>query len=272
MDEQELKELFKNTFNTVAEGYDSSAMRFFPESAKQMSAYLDLNGNEHVLDVATGTGNVGLAIAKDLPFGKVTGIDFSEGMLSQANRKKEERGIGNVSFTEMDMQALDFPDNHFDAAISAFSIFFVEDMVKLVAHIADKVKSEGEIIASTFYDDAFSPLVTLFLNRLKRYGVEVPTLAWKRVSTKGQCESLFKEAGLHNVKSEQIECGYYLNSAADWWYIIWNGGFRGLVNQLSSPDLEKFRREHFAEVQELRTDKGIWLEMTIIYTIGTKKI
>ena len=62
MDEQELKEFFKSTFNTVAEGYDNSAMRFFPDSAKYISSYLGLKGHEHVLDVATGTGSVALTI------------------------------------------------------------------------------------------------------------------------------------------------------------------------------------------------------------------
>ncbi len=271
MDEQELKDFFKSTFNTVADGYDNSAMRFFPESARHISSYLNLNGDELVLDVATGTGSVALAIARDLPDGQVTGIDFSEGMLSQAMRKKAEWGLRNVTFTEMDMQAIDFPDKHFDIAISAFSIFFVEDMKNQLTHIAERVKDDGKIIITTFYDNAFSPLVSLFLDRLKKYGVEPPTLAWKRVATQEQCTSLFNDAGLHNTKSEQLECGYYLSNASDWWYIIWNGGFRGLVKQLTPNDLEKFQEEHLAEVEELASDMGIWLEMSILYTIGTKK-
>lgn len=270
MDEQEKKEFFKNTFNTVAEGYDSSAMRFFPDSAKHISSYLDLKGNEHVLDVATGTGSVALTIAKDLPHGQVTGIDFSEGMLTQAKRKKDERGVQNVSFTEMDMQAINFPDNHFEAAVSAFSIFFVEDMEKQLAHIVEKVKPGGKILTTTFFDTSFSPLSTHYLKRLERYGVEVPTMAWKRVATKEQCTSLFQASGLKDIKSEQVDCGYYLNNSSEWWYIIWNGGFRGLVNQLNPSDLEKFKGEHLAEIEEMGTDKGIWLEMDILYTVGTK--
>jgi len=271
MDEQELKAFFKSTFNNVAEGYDNSAMRFFPESARHLPEYLNLNGNEHVLDVATGTGCAALLIAKYLPEGQVTGIDFSKGMLSRAMKKRSESGLDNVKFIEMDMQSLDFPDNHFDAAVSAFSIFFVEDMKKQLTHIAKKVKHDGKIIITTFYDNAFSPLVDLFLDRLNKYGIEPPTLAWKRVATQEKCTSLFNDAGLHNAKSEQIECGYHLNGTSDWWHIIWNGGFRGLVNQLAPDELARFKEEHCAEVQRLASDKGIWLEMSIIYTIGTNK-
>jgi ubiquinone/menaquinone biosynthesis C-methylase UbiE len=271
MDNLELKELYKNTFNAVSDGYGHSAMRFFAESARRVSSYLSLKGDEHILDVATGTGYVALAIARELPNGQVTGIDFSEGMLKQALRKKIDEGIRNVSFVEMDMQHIDFHDKYFDVAISAFSIFFVEDMKEQIIHIANKVKDGGAILITTFSDNTFTPLVNLFLGRLEWYGIEVPTLAWKRVATKEQCISLFKEAGLHNINSEQKESGYYLRDASDWWYIIWNGGFRGLVNKLTQNNFKKFKEEHIAEVTELASDKGIWLEMNILYTIGTKK-
>lgn len=270
MNEIELKELYKKTFDAVSDGYGNSAMRFFSESSNQISSYLNLKGNEHVLDVATGTGNAALTIAKELPDGQVTGIDFSKGMLTQAMRKTNEMGIHNVTFIEMDMQNIDFLDEYFDVAVSAFSIFFVEDMKSQLSNIAKKVKDGGTILITTFFNNAFAPLVNIFLDRLEGYGVEVPSLAWKRVATKEQCRLLFKEARLHNIKSEQKECGYYLKDAYDWWYIIWNGGFRGLVNKLSENNFRKFKEEHLAEVEKLSSDKGIWLEMSILYTVGTK--
>ena len=66
------------------------------------------------------------------------------------------------------------------------------------------------------------------------------------------------------------ESGYYLKDASDWWDIIWNGGFRGLVNQLSDNDMIRFKAEHLKEVQELSSEKGIWLEMNVLFTMGTK--
>ncbi len=246
-------------------------MRFFSESAKQIPSYLKLKGDEHVLDVATGTGYVALTVAKDLPDGEVTGIDFSEGMLAEAMRNKQEQGIHNVTFVEMDMQAIDYQDKYFDAAISAFSIFFVDDMKTQLIHIANKVKNGGKILMTTFNNEAFSPLVNLFINRLEGYGIEVPSLAWKRVATKEQCIFHFEQAGLQKIKSQKKECGYYLEDASDWWYIIWNGGFRGLVNRLSPNDVTKFKTEHLAEVNDLKSDKGIWLEMSILYTLGENK-
>lgn len=270
MDDSQIKEYFKATFNAVADGYDGSPTRFFPACAAQAVSLLELTGDEHVLDVATGTGWVAIEAAKQLPRGHVTGIDISDGMLAQATRKVAEENIDNITLSEMDMTKLDFPSDHFDAAVSAFSIFFIEDMETQLMHVASKVKPDGTIITTSFFDTAFSPLVTLFIDRIESYGIEVPNLAWKRVATTDQCIALFNSAGLKHVTCHQHDHGYYFRDATDWWYLIWNAGFRGLVSQLSEEDLIKFKQEHLAEVDKLATDNGIWLELNILFTVGKK--
>ena len=270
MDDAQLKEYFKSTFNAVADGYDGTPTRFFPACAAHAASLLNLQGDEHILDVATGTGWVAIEAAKQLPNGHVTGIDLSDAMLAQAARKTAEENANNIILTEMDMTQLDFPNDHFDAAVSAFSIFFVEDMETQLQHIASKVKTGGKIITTSFFDTAFSPLVTLFLDRLETYGIEIPSLAWKRVATTEQCVCLFDNAGLSDVSCQQLDHGYYFRDASDWWYMIWNAGFRGLVSQLSEGDLIKFKQEHLAEVDKLATDDGVWLELNILYTMGKK--
>ncbi len=76
MDEQQLKAMLKETFDTVSGGYDAKALRFFQASAEHMAFLLGLQGNENVLDVACGTGHAALAIAKFLPTGWVDSRGF----------------------------------------------------------------------------------------------------------------------------------------------------------------------------------------------------
>lgn len=52
--------------------------------------------------------------------------------------------------------------------------------------------------------------------------------------------------------------------------MIWNAGFRGMLKQLEPDVLERFRQEHLQEVADLGTRDGIWLDIGVLYTIGTK--
>lgn len=269
MNAREIKEFFKNTFNTVAEGYDNNALRFFPESAARLPGYLELKGDEHVLDVATGTGATAMALAGALPAGRVTGIDFSEKMLARARGKLADRGFFNVDLQEMDMQQLDFPDGLFDAATCTFAIFFIEDMEEQLRHIAAKVKKGGKVVVTSFFETSFSPPVEVFFSCLKRYGITPPTITWKRVATPEKCASLFNGAGLQDVTIDQKDCGYSLTSPEEWWQIVWNGGFRGLVEKLPEDGLRQFKEEHLADLAEFSTSEGIGMEMGVIYTVGT---
>jgi len=258
------------TFDTVSAGYDNPALRFFPESAKCMTRYLDAPDIRRVLDVATGTGNLSLEIARTFPGAQVTGIDFSAGMLAQARKKAEAENITNVEFLEMDMNEITLPDNHFDAAVCAFGVFFAEDMAMQLRHIAYKVRPAGKILVSCFYEDSFQPLVEILSKRLEQYGVERPSLRWKLIATEPKCGALFRDAGLEEIHVERKDLGYYLKDADGWWDVVWNAGFRVQVSQLSAADLKKFREEHLREIEGLRTEEGIWLNVNVLYASGIR--
>ena len=116
MDDRQRKAQLKKTFDTVAEGYGSSGMEFFHHAAERLPRILNLQGHEHLLDVATGTGIAATALAPHLPRGKVTGIDLSDGMLAQARARAQSLGLDNIELHCMDMQAIGFDNARFDAA------------------------------------------------------------------------------------------------------------------------------------------------------------
>jgi ubiquinone/menaquinone biosynthesis C-methylase UbiE len=269
-DQRQITALLKETFNTVSEGYDNRALRFFPRSAEHMASLLGLRGDEHVLDVACGTGHASLAIARLLPKGRITAVDFSAGMLDQARRKAAALNIRNIEFLERDMQALGFGPASFDVAVCAFGIFFVEDMDSQLSHIVSVVKPGGRIMITNFLENYFQPLRDMLFARLSAYGVQNPPHAWKRISNEDGCKQLFEKGGLTNIRVTHKNVGYYLASAEEWWDIVWNAGFRRMVARLSPQDQERFKQKHLAEIAALRTNKGIWLDVGVLYTVGTK--
>lgn len=272
MDEKQLKKLFIETFNTVATGYDNYALRFFSKSAKHLTSLLNLKGDEQILDIATGTGHAALTIAACLPQGKITGVDFSPGMLDQARQKAVSLNINNVEFLEMDMQALEFPDNSFDIAICAFGIFFVEDMDTQLSHISSKVKPGGKVAVTSFHENYLKPQVDLLFKRLVSFGVELPpkSQSWKEIGTRQKCTDFFKRAGLKNIKVEKKNTGYFLEKVEEWWDVVWNAGMRRLITQLSPEDQKHFKEEHLQEVGLLKTNDGLWLDVEVLFATGTK--
>ena len=76
-----------------------------------------------LLDVATGTGDFAIQLFKSLHPQHIMGIDLSQGMLDEARRKVEEKGLAkSISFHQGDCMALEMGDETFDAVTVAFGV------------------------------------------------------------------------------------------------------------------------------------------------------
>lgn len=270
-DEAQRKQLIQKTFNTVAQDYGLRASRFFHLSGEIMAELLELDGDESVLDVASGTGATALPLAKKLPHGNVTAVDFSSGMLKQAENAASELGQSNLIFQTGDMTQLPFDKHSFDHATCAFGLFFVDDMGGALKHIANAVKPGGKVLVSGFCGESFQPMAQRCLDRLRAYGVDVPeVIGWKRMSEPEQLEAIFDQAGFDGVNIERRTIGYHIDLEG-WWEVVWNAGFRGLVEQLDDKVAE-FKQAHLDELMPLCDEKGLWLEIDINFTCGVKPV
>jgi SAM-dependent methyltransferase len=101
---------------------------------------LDPQPGERVLDIATGTGWAARSIATR--GASVTGIDLGAGVIEAA--KALSNGAG-IDFRVGDAEALDFPDNHFDAVISTFGVMFARDPEAVASELARVVKPGGRV-------------------------------------------------------------------------------------------------------------------------------
>jgi len=97
-----------------------------------------------VVDLATGTGDLALAIAKKLPSAEIIGVDFSEQMLAIARRKGLRKAI------VADAMRLPFADSSFDCVTVAFGLRNMEDWGAALREMSRVLNANGHLLILEF--------------------------------------------------------------------------------------------------------------------------
>lgn len=120
---------------------------------------------DHVLDCATGTGDLAIAFRKAVgASGRVVGTDFVPEMLEVARTKAPD-----ITFEVADVTRLPYDDASFDVASISFGIRNVNDPRKGIAEMARTLRSGGRLIVLEFgqpQSRLFGALYTFYRTRV----------------------------------------------------------------------------------------------------------
>ena len=111
-----------------------------------------LQPGESVLDVGCGTGTLAIAAKRRAgPQGLVHGIDASPEMIARATRKANRAGV-DVTFRTAVVEALPFPDGHFDVVLSTLMLHHLPRPTReqSAREIRRVVKPGGRVLAVDF--------------------------------------------------------------------------------------------------------------------------
>jgi demethylmenaquinone methyltransferase/2-methoxy-6-polyprenyl-1,4-benzoquinol methylase len=113
---------------------------------KKTVAALELSPDAKVLDLATGTADLAIMVARTEPNAQVVGLDPSRNMLAVGERKIQKAGLAErISLVEGTAESLTFSDNQFDAICMAFGIRNVPDRAAALREMARVVRAGGRI-------------------------------------------------------------------------------------------------------------------------------
>lgn len=158
-------EEIRSLFNSVAHGYDTAndAMTFGMARLwrKKLVELSGAKAGDHVLDCATGTGDLALEFKRKVgDQGLVIGTDFCEGMLEKAPPKALRAGL-EIEFRLADAMNLPFADGEFDISSIAYGIRNVADPAKALKELARVVKPGGRVMILETGDTPDSGLKSL---------------------------------------------------------------------------------------------------------------
>ncbi|PVV09669.1 MAG: hypothetical protein B6D77_09570 [gamma proteobacterium symbiont of Ctena orbiculata] len=267
MDKEEYKKGVEATFDAVAQRYDKN--RFFAISAANMAGLVPLAESLRILDLSTGTGAVALEVAGKHPSAQIHAIDLSQGMLEIAKSKAREKGLTNIEFRQCDVDTIAYDSHTFDIVTCGYGLFFYPDMEATYQAICKTIKPGGRFLFSSFTEQAFNPYAELFLKRLEHeYGVEPPSRLRERLNSKGQIKALAATAQFNTIDVIHEPIRYPI-SIIEWWYLLNGAGFKSLLDQLDNKRLERFKKDHLAEIQGLSGATTIELNADSLYTVVT---
>jgi demethylmenaquinone methyltransferase/2-methoxy-6-polyprenyl-1,4-benzoquinol methylase len=116
---------------------------------------------DRALDVATGTGDLALELARRVgPSGEVVGSDFSEGMLEHARRKGA--GVPAVRFERANALELPYRDGEFAAATVGFGARNFSDLAQGLREMTRVVRPGGRVVVLEITTPTRPPLSTFF--------------------------------------------------------------------------------------------------------------
>lgn len=153
-------------FDSIAPAYDfmNRAMTFGIDKSWRAKAVKMLRALPHdeILDVATGTADLAIRMARDLKPAHITGIDLSDGMVAVGRRKVAQAGLsGCITLTTGDCLALPMADASFDCVTVAYGVRNFEHLDRGYREMA-RVLRPGGTVCVIELSTPTSPLVKPF--------------------------------------------------------------------------------------------------------------
>jgi ubiquinone/menaquinone biosynthesis C-methylase UbiE len=198
--------------------YGKDMLRWMGPVSDQLIRSAGIRPGQTVLDVATGTGQPALAIAKIVgQNGRVVGVDLSPEMLEIAKEEAASQGLTNVvDFQVVKDESLSmFSDNTFDSVVCRNGLMFMPDPVKALKAFFRVLKRGGKASVTVWGSPDKSPVMGVVMKTISKHvpsDMSPPLAAAPdkpggpfSIPSVDMLRDIFLKAGFSEFNAEKIE-------------------------------------------------------------------
>ena len=161
MNRESKSEMVREMFNDIAPTYDRLnhilSLDIDRLWRKRVVRIVRKLGAKHIMDMATGTGDLAIALAKKIDGATIYGADFSSEMLAVAKQKIEQLGLAErISLTECNAENIPLADEAVDAATVAFGVRNFEHQREALAEMKRTIRRGGHLVVLEFSNPRFA--------------------------------------------------------------------------------------------------------------------
>jgi SAM-dependent methyltransferase len=236
---------------------------------------LHLRPRDRVLDVACGTGEPALTVARR--YGDevdVMAVDQAEGMVAAARAKAEREALRGIAFRAMPAERLDFPDASFDRLISRFGLMLFEDPEQALAEFWRVLRPGGRFALAVWGEPAEMTSLRITAEALEPHlpeGEGTPLMQVTSMGPPGVLEAALEAAGFTGFEVTRHDLDYAFDSFEAYWRLVEDSAVLARQLELLGPDRRAAVRDEVAALAaSYHLDGGLVLPHTYLIASGPR--
>jgi ubiquinone/menaquinone biosynthesis C-methylase UbiE len=223
----EIRERQRETWAGLSAGWemwDSVIMDQLSPVTTAMIDGLGIADDQHHVDIASGTGEPGLTIARLAPRGRVVLTDLSAEMLDVATRRARAQGITNFETIVCSADDLPVDDAAFDSVSVRFGYMFLPDLAAATAEFTRVLRPGGRLCASVWVKPEENPWTAIAMQAIATEVVLEPPdpdrPSMFRCAAPRYVSALYEAAGLRDVAEWDVDVEVVTSSPAQHWQML----------------------------------------------------
>ncbi|MDE1953751.1 MAG: class I SAM-dependent methyltransferase [Betaproteobacteria bacterium] len=238
--------------------------------AERLVALAAPQAGERVLDVATGTGFVAIAMARVVgEQGTVLGVDLSAGMLAQGRAAIAAAGLRNVTMLQADAQTLPGMTGGYDLICCCNALPYMPDVPAALQRWCALLRPGGRLAFNCWAENSYAT-GRLLREHAARHGVHV-AMVGRDTGTPERCRTVLAAAGFAHTHVVVEPTAHFFSAAqlAGFLDMAVNNPLYGII-PADATRLGAWRDAYALEANSTTVSDGIAAEAGAYFVVAHK--